>query len=469
MDHFLQDIYVSIYKDWILNHNIKGCKVEHLHKNHDSIRFISPYGKAEINFYAQNIVELSVYEHDDDEPKFYLHFQMNNMVHAITLFNEMIKSLLQLEYEVKTKILLCCTGGLTSSHFASKIQDVCNLLSLDFEIEATSYNQLFTIGQDYDVILLAPQISYNYTKVKLILKDKLILRIPPVIFAKYDVKGILTIVEEELSRYEKEVKEVKTLYSDYLQHIDSRILCISANRYRQNIHIAYRMYDHGKIIVNKENIKERITIEDICDVIDTMLLQYPEIEIIGLTVPGIINHGKVDNEVFVGIGAFDFRNYFKHRYKQQFVITNDVNTAVIGYDQVDPQYDSLAFLFQPIRSYAGAGILINHQLVVGKNNVAGEMQYLPGLRDKEFYTTPEKILEVVKKEMLSIISVIGPDAIVLYCPMIPHIQELKDQLSKEIPEMYIPNIIEIDDLTEFIFLGLSYLCYKEVSANEKKR
>ena len=35
--------------------------------------------------------------------------------------------------------------------------------------------------------------------------------------------------------------------------------------------------------------------------------------------------------------------------------------------------------------------------------------------------------------------------------------------------MYIPNIIEIDDLTEFIFLGLSYLCYKEVSANEKKR
>ena len=83
MDHFLQDIYVSIYKDWILNHNIKGCKVEHLHKNHDSIRFISPYGKAEINFYAQNIVELSVYEHDADEPKFYLHFQMNNMVPGI--------------------------------------------------------------------------------------------------------------------------------------------------------------------------------------------------------------------------------------------------------------------------------------------------------------------------------------------------------------------------------------------------
>lgn len=53
-------------------------------------------------------------------------------------------------------------------------------------------------------------------------------------------------------------------------------------RNRNRIHIAYRLYQsQSDIIVNNETIKQRITIQDIYDVIDTVLLNYPGIEVIG--------------------------------------------------------------------------------------------------------------------------------------------------------------------------------------------
>ncbi|MFQ7173560.1 MAG: hypothetical protein ACLRQF_16675 [Thomasclavelia ramosa] len=43
----------------------------------------------------------------------------------------------------KIKILLCCSGGLTTTYFAYKIDEAIQLFALDYEIAATGYNELF--------------------------------------------------------------------------------------------------------------------------------------------------------------------------------------------------------------------------------------------------------------------------------------------------------------------------------------
>jgi len=75
------------------------------------------YAKAMVNFYDLEIVELAIVD-NNDENRFYLHFQVRDDDHARGLYNEMIIALRQLENRTKVKVLLTCSSALTTSYFA---------------------------------------------------------------------------------------------------------------------------------------------------------------------------------------------------------------------------------------------------------------------------------------------------------------------------------------------------------------
>ena len=125
LDEFYKDLYMDIFKKWICiqkspNYRIKEYK--------DIVQIESSYGIAEVTFNLYCIIELKVTSKKREELDFYLHFQMNTLKHAVSLFNEMITCLLKLDYEAKTKVLLCCSGGLTTSYFAQEINKASKLL-----------------------------------------------------------------------------------------------------------------------------------------------------------------------------------------------------------------------------------------------------------------------------------------------------------------------------------------------------
>ena len=355
---------------------------------------------------------------------------MNNINHAINLFYEMVECLKTLIKKPKIKILLCCSGGLTTTYFAYKIDEA---------IAATGYNELFKKGEQYDVILLAPQVSFMYAKVKKIFKDKYLLNIPAQVFAKYDVKEILNLVDQELIKKRNKNGQVQLLsIRNKTITFHRKILCISLFRNRNRIHI-----------------------QDIYDVIDTVLLNYPGIEVIGFSTPGIVNNGFATTASINGFDDMNYKKLFTSKYSQKFIITNDVNTAAIGYHATQNQYSSIVLLFQPMSTKAGAGIIIDNKLINGKHNVAGEMKYLPvNLLEKgaNVYKTPEDIIKIVKYISLSIISVIGPEAIVIFCSLLPNIEDLENELKTVLPQEYIPRLIKIDDIQEYIFLGQTIIC-----------
>ena len=463
MEDFLKDVYTSIYKKWILFQQIDNCQIMLSSKDQNKIILETKYGVANVIFYKFNIIELNVISKIDQESCFFLHFQMNNINHAINLFYEMVECLKTLIKKPKIKILLCCSGGLTTTYFAYKIDEAIQLFALDYEIAATGYNELFKKGEQYDVILLAPQVSFMYAKVKKIFKDKYLLNIPAQVFAKYDVKEILNLVDQELIKKRNKNGQVQLLsIRNKTITFHRKFLCISLFRNRNRIHIAYRLYQsQSDIIVNNETIKQRITIQDIYDVIDTVLLNYPGIEVIGFSTPGIVNNGFATTASINGFDDMNYKKLFTSKYSQKFIITNDVNTAAIGYHATQNQYSSIVLLFQPMSTKAGAGIIIDNKLINGKHNVAGEMKYLPvNLLEKgaNVYKTPEDIIKIVKYISLSIISVIGPEAIVIFCSLLPNIEDLENELKTVLPQEYIPRLIKIDDIQEYIFLGQTIIC-----------
>ena len=429
MEDFLKDVYTSIYKKWILFQQIDNCQIMLSSKDQNKIILETKYGVANVIFYKFNIIELNVISKIDQESCFFLHFQMNNINHAINLFYEMVECLKTLIKKPKIKILLCCSGGLTTTYFAYKIDEAIQLFALDYEIAATGYNELFKKGE------------------------------------QYDVKEILNLVDQELIKKRNKNGQVQLLsIRNKTITFHRKILCISLFRNRNRIHIAYRLYQsQSDIIVNNETIKQRITIQDIYDVIDTVLLNYPGIEVIGFSTPGIVNNGFATTASINGFDDMNYKKLFTSKYSQKFIITNDVNTAAIGYHATQNQYSSIVLLFQPMSTKAGAGIIIDNKLINGKHNVAGEMKYLPvNLLEKgaNVYKTPEDIIKIVKYISLSIISVIGPEAIVIFCSLLPNIEDLENELKTVLPQEYIPRLIKIDDIQEYIFLGQTIIYSK---------
>lgn len=462
MDEYLQDINTLFFKKWICIQKNETYKINLNQKNKDIIYIETECGLGEITFNLLNIIELKVTNKITEEIDFYLHFQMKTMKHALELFNEMIESIISLSDRSITKVLLTCTGGLTTGFFADKINKVVQLLGLDLKVEAIGYNQLFQVGNQYDVILLAPQISYLYAKVHDILKDQIILNIPLQIFAKYNVGKIISLITEA----KENKKEIESIQSDEISfHLNLRnqkqILCLTIFKNKERVHLVYRIYQNGQILLDNEIIKYNISVQDIYDVLDTVLLQYPDTSIIGMSIPGIIHNGLLSSSYIKDVTELDLEIVFSNRYIQKIIFTNDVNAASIGYFVSQKQYQTFVFLFQPISIEAGAGIIVNGRLLNGEHHFAGEVTYLPlelSLNKSELNHTPEGTLELVSKTILSVMCIIDPQAIILFSDLITNIDELNIEIEKMVPKSFIPEIIKVDNVLEYILLGQMVLC-----------
>ena len=467
MDEFLRDIHTMIFKEWILMQDQANYKIRLDSHNANIIVIETNYSYSEVTFNTMNIIELSVTNTFTNEIEFYLHFQMKTMKHAIELFHEMLESIHKLIHRPITKILLSCSGCMTTSFFAEKMNEAAKLLYLNFEVSAIGYNQLYNVGGDYDVIMLAPQISYMHAKVQEILKDQVVIKIPPQVFAKYDVGKTLGIIRDAMDqRKASQIEPTAPISLFKAVHNDVKILTLSLFRNSNRVHIAYRVYgEQNDILLDNEIIKSNVVIQDIFDVLDTVFLKYKDLNVIGISTPGIINDGFVSSSNVNGFGDIDLYNILTQRYQQSFIITNDVNTAAVGYYASQDRYSSITFLFQPTSFYAGAGTIINGQLIKGRLHLAGEVQYLPlNLSNDKLILnkTPEGAIELVAKTILSIISVISPDAIILSCVLIPQVHELKKELERYVPAQYVPDIIKVEDIQEYILLGLMILCARSL-------
>ena len=245
LDEFYKDLYMNVFKKWIcMQENPNYIIKEHK----DFIQIESSYGIAEVTFNLYCIIELKVVSKKKNEIDFYLHFQMNTLKHAVSLFNEMLESLLKLSDEAKTKVLLCCSGGLTTSYFAREINEANKLLKNAIEVSAVGYNQLYQIGKQFDIIFLAPQISYLHAQIQSILKEQVVLKIPPLVFARYDVGTMIKDIEQAQIKKTKQIK--KEEISLKLKITNKKpIVCLVIYKNKERIHIVYRIYDKetGKI------------------------------------------------------------------------------------------------------------------------------------------------------------------------------------------------------------------------------
>ena len=331
------------------------------------------------------------------------------------------------------------------------------LLSKNYKFDAIAYHELYDIAKNYDVILVAPQVSSKKTKLETCFKKKIVLTIPSTIFAKYDAGALLEFLDEHLLTRRHPTTARLPVISRPVPH-QTKILTIATVRTSHRTRMIYRVFDpNNKTLLDNEVVKFDFQVNDLFDILDTVLLFHPDIPIIGISLPGIIHDGYMD---FCDqrINCLDSLN---NRYpNKRFYLFNDVNALVSGYYISQNKYQTISFLYQPsMGSPCGIGSVFKGQLIEGAHKIAGEAKYLP-FNKEQFQKTPEEQLKFLAYQAAAVISIYDPEILIVSCKY-TNKHELRELLKKYFPEEYLPDIHFIEHFKEYGLLGALILSIQE--------
>lgn len=446
------------YTTYIINNPPEFCKVQKEDDMHFRIEMQEAIG--EINFYDSKdslITELLISKKTDDDICFYLHFELNDFDRAIELYHEMRVCFKEIIEMRTTEILLCCTSALTTTFFSNKMNDAVKLLGKPYSFSATSYNTLLQKAEKADIILVAPQIAFRLDEISRIYENKITLAVPPKIFASYNVGAMIDLIDQSLAKKNTPiVPGNKDSIPDKPIPKATNTLAIAVYLNNRNVHIKY-MVSNSKKIVHVETVRKKSldAVKDICDIIDTIGTRGFFVDMISISIPGIINEGHVDMPGFISY-SLNFEKYLTDRYHTPVILSNDVNAAVAGYAYTMEYSCNIGLLFQPLAPYGGVGISIRDNVITGKHNIAGEIKYLVDrTSDDNIAITPDNILKNVVFTIRTVIAIIDPDLLILCSKYTPDAEIIKERLLEIFPPNYIPQIVLIneDELLDYMLYG----------------
>ena len=479
----------AAFRTHVQSATVAGCTVTQVDDDH--IVLAADHATGRVTFYDLGdefgeIVELSIVDPDcPDDPKFFLHFELDDEVRAQELFAEMTDQLEQSERYVTTRVLLCCTAGLTTTMFANRLQEAAKTLSLDYRFEAIPLEQAKAQGGDFDAVLLAPQVGYQRKSVMEAFPDAVVVQIPPKVFATYDAGACLKLVMHLLSDntvFPTEDANDLKLVRDITN--DKKIMVISVVKRPENTWMGWRIYDRGKIATYGSVTKCFHDMRDVEDLLATLPLRgwkVSDLDAVGVAVPGIVNRGTVlDTYRALANGRkgevlrthYELGRTLSEKYGTKIFVDNNANAAAVGCYVSQDEYDSVILHTQQTGYLVGGqGIVVDGHLVKGRRNFAGELGPLfRGLRegvgyDEQLAWTPEGLRKVVAPILAADVSLVAPDAIYVAVDLLDDMDALREELSRYFEDFQrdcLPDLIHVTDYRERIALGELALCLQKL-------
>ncbi|MBO7675648.1 MAG: ROK family protein [Atopobiaceae bacterium] len=469
------------FRAYVLGLELEGCDIERVDDTH--ITLITHEARGEVNFYTfesmPEIVELRILDADcAGEPKFFLHFELTDLARAQELLDEMTSELLKHELYDTTRVLLCCTAGMTTSLFAAKLTEAAATLSLDYSFEAIPLEQAQAQGGSYDAVLLAPQVGYQRQAVAEAFPSAMVVEIPAKVFASFDVGGALRMLMHLLSDHTvfpegdgKSLKAARELPND------KRIMVITAINRPRSSWIGWRIYDHGEVVDHGSVTKFSHNVRDVEDLLATLRIKgwdASQMDAIGIAVPGVVNRGTVAI-VAQNVTDYELGRTIAKRYGTKVFVDNNANAAAVGCYISQDDYDSVVLHTQqtgfPI---GGQGMVVDGHLVKGRKNFAGELGPLFSAlfghyaRKQliEMSWSPEGMRKLVAPLLAADATLLAPDAIFVAVDLLDDMDALKQEMAAyfgDEREDFVPDLVRVTDYRERIALGELTLCLQKLA------
>ncbi len=467
MDELLQR-----YRTWVLSQNVCGSNPREVDDDHIVIEVDQIV--AEVNFYREKdvrtIVELLVMTSPDEVPAFFLHFVLEDLSRAQELFEEMSHALESEMDTFVTKVLLCCTSGMTTTFFASKMSEVARGLSLPYEFSAMSFDRALGVPDDYAAIMLAPQVGHLRQQMAQAHPNTMVFEVPGKVFGSYDAPAAIELLMHALHDLHAPGEDVGNLHAMRDLSNDKRILVITLFVLRRDVRLGYRLYDHGNVARYGTVRKARLDYRDVEDLIETIAggeVNLSELDAIGIAVPGVAYHGTVSMRGIVD-SDYDLGKHIADRFGVRVHVDNNCNAAAAGCYVLQDKYQSLMFYRHEFGHAAGGlGTIIDGRLLKGRLNLAGETRYFEtrfayqqGPEDAKW--SASGLMEIAKNIVLSGVSIASPEAVFLAVDTVDDMDSLRESLCEVMEADLVPDLILVDDYFERVYLGEMALCLQKI-------
>lgn len=218
----------------------------------------------------------------------------------------------------------------------------------------------------------------------------------------------------------------------------------------------------GKVIDEQEIKFTKIAFQDVMDIINHIADKYQNINILSISVPGVIQNGSIiscDIDIFINK---DLPQMIHSKYGWDVIVENDVNVLSFGSisNYQDTKIESAIYLYFPDKELPGMGIVINHKLIRGHQNFAGEIKHLPiqnhHLSGPELRENLDSYLNYITDVVQSVNAVLNPNQITISVSNLSkHLQESLSNKLLQIP--FIGQIVFEEDIHETLLKGLHYL------------
>ena len=462
----------------------------------DQYTLTTDAAKATVNFW-DDIIELNVINLAKDEEVFALHFQLrdDDWEHGEDLYGEMVAALLAQQARKTVDVLLTCSSAMTTTLFAQKLDKVAKTMGRDYTFTAVAVRNIYRDGANYDVVLLAPQVSFLYENVKAALRGTVVIEIPPSIFGSYDAAATIELVKEELEKARKTREENAVHRIMRGEDTNACVLSIVVKQSSEMVEIGWRVYEKG--VMEREGVvikhapmhdpasSERqvpagasqtgIGLADFTDIIDTVMAMgdYPErLDAIGIAMPGSVDEGVVTLP-FTKVDGVNVQAEIEQRYGKPTVVSNNVNAAAFGWYSQQEDYQTVIFHSQSYGlATGGQGIVVNGELVTGLHGLSGELQHFyPALGMKgangswewsnRMYD-PFEIVDLLAKVFAIDVGILAPEVICVRSRLTPNMDDIRDALAQYVPKDKQPKLVYIPHFTDYIYIGLFVLALRKI-------
>lgn len=465
-------VLIDQYRKWVIQRGTESFPVTE--NDEGNLEIESTVGLGRVNFYPDDIVELRIDTIRDNKCEFFLHFQLKDLKRAKELYLEMEEAMRNMKDNKAIDVLLTCSSALTTSYYAELLNKAAETLGKNYSFRAVSFDKIEAEGENADVILLAPQVHYARSKVMALFDHAIVINIPAQTFGKYDTGTLIELIKGELE--EKQTKETpKYQRTQSFFETNKKILTIGyINGGDLKQHVISRYYKNGNIEYFDETVVENVNIEDIIRIAGNIIDMYPEIEVVGLSLPGAIESGVIYLENHP-IHMHNIEQEVSSEIHRDVFAFNDANMIVTGIYWLEDRYKSLILYFLPDGAEAaGCGIVINGHMIRGYQHVAGEVKFTQDVLNinhsvEEIKDTEAGALEVISKTLVTMVATVGPEAIFVYSSKLKDMDKLKDDMSKYIDPKFIPDLLHVDDIREYMMTGTFLRCIWKLDDIKRKK
>ena len=459
------------YRRWILEHDIEGCSITETVG--DGLTMDSDVATGVVNFYeidGATVVELRLESKRDGSPLFFLHFEFEDMARAKSLFEEMVDVLVGKLHAKIHHVLLCCTCGMTTTFFANKLNDLAAERGLGYDFNAKSIEEAKRSGQAYEAVLLAPQVGHLLKAVQAELPGVMVMELPASVFGAYDAAAALQLLLEGLRDARSAAMGDLRFARDF--DMTKSVLSVSYVFRSDEPTVSYLVLEKGEEKLRGMLVRKTFDLEaPLQDLFSTLRLHgyTPEsFDAIGIALPGVVDNGCVVMGEGDDAQRLEIASKLSERWGVPVYVDNNASAAAAGCYVSQNDWDSVVFHAQPVGvTECDQGYVVDGKPHTGRGGFAGNIRHLAkrltlsmGLEEAAWRY--DGMRDLVACYLAAVVCTVAPEAIFVWCDLVPDMTELAESLAEIVPVEAVPELVGVSDYDGLTLMGEQCLCLQRL-------